>query len=82
MTVQGYMHLADFMRERDLKDHQVADELGVSRETVTRWRRGDRTPEDEFVERIVKYTGGEVTVADLRPALADAIQYQPKQAAE
>lgn len=75
------MHLADYMAARQLDDESVAQELGVARATVTRWRNGTRTPEDEDVERIVKWSEGQVTVADLRPVLADAISYRP-QAAE
>jgi DNA-binding transcriptional regulator YdaS (Cro superfamily) len=61
----GTMTLADFMRLRALTDQAMADLIGVSRVTVTRYRNMVEQPSGKTIRKIVTATDGAVTANDL-----------------
>ena len=64
--------LAGWMFDRSISAPSAAEALGCSKQTVLNITKAftdtARTvPRDELLERIVKWTGGEVTAADFYP---------------
>jgi transcriptional regulator with XRE-family HTH domain len=62
-------------RERQdppLNRRQLADLLGVSTASVSRWEAGERKPDEEVLLRIVKKTG--IPASVLRPDLAELLR--------
>lgn len=53
-----------WMDENDKTQQQVAEELGVTQGSVSRWCAGESVPRPEFMQKITIYTGGEVTAND------------------
>jgi len=51
----------------------LAEALGISQAAVSQWLRGGR-PSLPHAIQIVRLTGGEVSIADLRPDMADLVQ--------
>jgi len=51
-----------------------ADGQSLTGEAVRKWRKGERMPEAEIVERIVRETGGAVTVQDLHNARVEFLK--------
>jgi transcriptional regulator with XRE-family HTH domain len=74
------MKLDDWMAKRRVSDELLANELGVSRATVSRLRRGLQVPSMRLAARIAEFTKGRVTANDFMPPL-DAPEKTP-QAAE
>jgi transcriptional regulator with XRE-family HTH domain len=63
------MHLATYMAEKGLRDEDVADAIGWSRVSVSRWRRKLIRPEWAAVEAIKAFSKGKVSAEDwLEPA--------------
>lgn len=58
------MRLSEFMRERQLSDEVVADAIGRSRVSVSRYRRGLVRPDWNTIEALDAFTRGKVSVAD------------------
>lgn len=58
------MRFADWLSERDVSDAEFARRIGVTRETVRRYRTGARTPDKETMGRISAETLGAVTAND------------------
>ena len=58
------IHLADYMAANNLNDADVAARIERSRETVSRIRRRKVRPDWETIERIKKFTNGQVTADD------------------
>ena len=58
------MTLHDFLKARGLSDAEMAARLGVTRQTVYRWRRGQAIPGREEMRALHQATGGEVTADD------------------
>lgn len=61
---------------------EFAGRLGVSRQAITRYCAGERMPDAEMVERIVKATDGAVTVADLHEVRLAYLKAHPTPAPE
>ena len=61
------MTLDEYLEEFDMIDREIADEIGVSRETVTRIRNGVQIPLFETMIRIFDATAGRVTPNDFLP---------------
>lgn len=59
------MTLSEWMQQNDLSDAAVAERLGKSRVTVSRYRRGNEIPSSDTIKTIVEITGGAVTANDL-----------------
>ncbi len=57
------MTLDDWMKKSGLSESQVGKKLGVSPLTVNRYRRIQRTPKPDIMDKIEKMTGGKVTRA-------------------
>jgi transcriptional regulator with XRE-family HTH domain len=56
-------------RERlELSQQQLADLLGVARETISRWETGARKIDGDLLHRVVERTG--IPATELRPDLA------------
>jgi transcriptional regulator with XRE-family HTH domain len=60
--------LKTFRTREGLTQGQLADMVGVTRETVTRWENGTRNPDEEKLAVIAEKTGIQPSV--LRPDLA------------
>jgi transcriptional regulator with XRE-family HTH domain len=58
------MHLADFMTSRGLSDEAVAEGIGRSRVSVSRYRRRLVRPDWEAIEAIKSFTQGAVLADD------------------
>lgn len=59
------MHLSDYMTLKKLSDEQVARDLGVSRETVTRYRSGAiKDLPGSRIAQIERWSDGAVRLAD------------------
>lgn len=61
-----------WLHDRRISNTQAAAQLGISREAIRLYRLpfgdvGRRVPRDDVLERIVTWTGGEVTAADFYP---------------
>ena len=59
------MKLSEFMQAQSLSDDDMAEKLGISRATVSRYRRGLVTPSPEVMKNIVELSGGVITANDL-----------------
>jgi transcriptional regulator with XRE-family HTH domain len=58
------MTLQQFMTHANLDAAQLAAQVGVGREAVRKWVRGERIPRPNLMRRIVKVTKGKVGPAD------------------
>lgn len=58
------MQLADYLDKHQISDADFAALLGVERQTVHRWRMGQRMPRPNDLLRIRKVTGNSVTPND------------------
>lgn len=58
------MKLDRYLFETKTKPAEFARTLGVSREAVRLYIKGDRLPRRDIMERIVRETDGEVTAND------------------
>ena len=71
------MRLADWLTANDTSDAAFAAPIGVTRQTVARYKSGDRRPEGDVLERIVQVTDGRVTPNDFLDALEIVADQQP-----
>ena len=60
------MRLADYMADRGLSDETVAEAIGRSRVSVSRYRRRLVRPDWEAIQRIRAFTKGKVSEEDWR----------------
>lgn len=67
------MRLDDFLRQTPQSDVAFADAIGVSRQALHRYRRGERTPRPEVMARIREATSGAVTADDFLPPLTPPV---------
>ncbi len=58
------MHLSTFMQSKNLTDEQVAEAIGVKRETISRIRRRKMRPGWTVIQRLRVFTKGDVTADD------------------
>ncbi|ACL58484.1 helix-turn-helix domain-containing protein [Methylobacterium nodulans] len=63
------MKLAAYLADREIKDSDFAARIGVTRQTLWRYKSGERRPEWDVLERISRATDGQVTPNDF---LSDA----------
>ena len=67
----GDLHPHRLFREKSkLSQEELAERIGVSKASVSRWESRARIPEPRLWERIREVTGGEVTANDFTPAAA------------
>lgn len=60
------MKLKDWRTREGLSQQDVADMINVERSTISRYEiTGDRTPSLKVAQKIIKLTGGWVTLDDL-----------------
>jgi transcriptional regulator with XRE-family HTH domain len=59
------MKLATWRSGKGWTQEQTAEHAGVDRVSWCRWETGARIPTLKTAQRIVEFTGGEVTFADL-----------------
>lgn len=59
--------LTEYRKARGLSQEELAELLGVSRPTVTRWETGARKIDGRLVPAVSEQTG--IPVSDLRPDL-------------
>lgn len=59
------MQLSEFMQARNLGDQEVADKIGRSRASVSRYRRGLQTPSTEIIKSLVEMSGGRISASEL-----------------
>lgn len=65
------MKLDAFLRERELTEDEFAELIGVSQQAVNRYRRGDRRPDWDVLQKIVKATDGAVQPNDFFNEIKD-----------
>lgn len=58
------MTLTQFLSSHGIADAAFAESIGVSRQALHRYKRGERRPEWDVLERIVRVTEGAVTPND------------------
>jgi transcriptional regulator with XRE-family HTH domain len=58
------MTLSDFLAQHEIPDAVFAERIGVTRQSLHRYKSGDRRPEWDVLERIVRETNGAVTPND------------------
>jgi transcriptional regulator with XRE-family HTH domain len=58
------MQLADYLKSRCLSDRDFAASIGVKRQTVHKYRRGERRPDCMRIAKIAEVTKGKVTARD------------------
>lgn len=58
------IHLSDYMAANELSDADVASALGLTRASVSRFRRRKMRPDWKTIEKIKEFTGGQVTADD------------------
>lgn len=58
------MKLAAYLSEAEIRDSDFADRIGVTRQTLWRYKAGERRPEWDILERIKRESGGQVTPND------------------
>lgn len=58
------MKLSDYLSGKEISAASFAETLGVERQTVHRWVRGERYPDFKMLVRIAEATGGAVTPND------------------
>ncbi len=68
------MRLSEYMREMKLTDDEFASAVGATAFAVGKWRRGERTPRDAFMRKIVAATKNCVTPNDFLSASAQAAE--------
>ena len=61
------MQLADWMAKHDFLDREFAEEIGVRRATVSRFRSGALIPSFTLMIRIYEVTDGAVSPNDFLP---------------
>jgi transcriptional regulator with XRE-family HTH domain len=62
------MRLQDYINEHGLTHSSFADTIGVKKESVRRYAKGERIPRREIAEKIHAATNGEVTPNDFYQA--------------
>lgn len=70
--VVANMSLAEFLDSENLSDAAFAKLIGITRQAVHRYRRGDRIPDPKTMAKIVKATKGAVTPNDFYEQRASA----------
>ena len=64
--------LTAYRKSAKLTQRELAEHLGVARETIGRWETGKRAIDDELLPRVAKVTG--IAKAVLRPDLAALLE--------
>ena len=49
--------LKEIRRKRNLQQRDIAEELGVADNTLSRWVRGEKRPDDQVIMYLVKFLG-------------------------
>lgn len=63
----SFMKLNEYVDTHEIKRASLAEQLGVSYETVRRYLAGERIPDPRIMHKIAKLTDGEVTANDFYP---------------
>lgn len=66
------MKLGQFMKEQGLTDADFAGMVDATEFAVGKWRRGERTPRNTFMRKILAATSGAVTPSDFLADVAVA----------
>lgn len=61
------MKLLDYLEQNEMTDAEFAELIGVKRQSIYRYRTGERMPEWPIVARIMQVTEGQVTANDFLP---------------
>jgi transcriptional regulator with XRE-family HTH domain len=62
------MKISDWLAKADIADSEFADRIGVSRQALSRYKAGARTPRPNVLARIREATNGRVTANDFVPS--------------
>ena len=71
------MRLDEYRKNKGLSCDQAAEQIGVDGATFNRWERGESVPGGINLMRLVAWSGGAVTSADIL-AVAEARRDQKK----
>lgn len=58
------MQLASYLTLRGISDSDFAERIGVKRQSLHRYKTGERFPERSVLQKIAEATNGEVTAND------------------
>lgn len=58
------MHLSEFMADKGLSDEDVADAIGRSRPSISRYRRRLERPSWDIVDKFQEWSEGAITPLD------------------
>lgn len=58
-----------YIKRHGLSQKQFADRLGITQSAVSQWIQGDTGVRNDIAVKIVRLTGGEVSLSDLYPHL-------------
>lgn len=61
------MKISDWLDTAEIADSEFADRIGVSRQALSRYKAGTRTPRPTVLARIRAETNGRVTANDFLP---------------
>lgn len=65
-----FMKLIDYLRTKEIPDHEFAATVGRSKWAVRKWMYGQRVPRPAEMTSIAKATEGQVTANDFMEAAA------------
>ena len=68
------MTLAEWMRQSERRDADIARELGISHSYLLRLKRGERQPSMRVAAKIVSASGGAVQATDFFPITPEAAE--------
>lgn len=66
------MTLSEYLAQSEIPDALFAERIGVSRQSLHRYKQGDRRPEWSVLQRIAEETSGAVTANDFMSASPSA----------
>lgn len=56
-----FRQLLDICKENGVQQQEIADALGISKQALTSWKNGDRSPRLPMVRRVAEYFGVSVS---------------------
>ncbi|MFG1376130.1 helix-turn-helix domain-containing protein [Xanthobacter autotrophicus] len=65
------MDIATWLSQNDVSEAEFAVRIGVTRQSIWRYRSGERVPRPGVIARIREATGGQVTANDFFPQLTN-----------
>ena len=67
------MKLSEWLRQSGISVTKVADLLGVSRQTIYGWSKGEYLPRVKHLQRLYELSGGDVSLQDFDLSEVDGV---------